>query len=167
MELFTRSELHFREWRAVQLGYVTQIVMQSTMKQCTVEFLERHFIPPIFSRQIHVSLSNVGAPVAFATWAYVSDHVADELANNPDRTLHRSEWNEGKNLWIMDIVAPFGQLTRLISELRLFLDGADRVRGIRRGADGTFRRMVDLRIRRAARDEFHQCGRCAVRESGS
>ena len=57
------------------------------------------------------------APLGFASWAFVSDAVQARLiAGQPRLAPH--EWKSGENLWLIDVVAPFGGTEDLIKDLR-------------------------------------------------
>jgi len=55
--------------------------------------------------------------VAYACWAKVSDEV-DERLRNGSTKLRPEEWNSGENLWLVDLVVPFGGAEFVVNELR-------------------------------------------------
>lgn len=134
--------------RAAQLGFVAQILFNTPRKAYRIATLSVWVWPAILLEQIEVFFNERGAPVGYATWAHLSDETAGDLVRE-DRVLHLSEWNEGLNLWIIDIVAPAGDAGVIALKLRSGrFAGAQRARAVRRDADGRIRRIVDLRRRR-------------------
>lgn len=73
-------------------------------------------LPPIVLDQCRLYTKN-GLPYAFITWAFVNDAVAKRLRSaQPKIAPH--EWKCGEEVWIIDAVAPFGQLEETLKELR-------------------------------------------------
>jgi len=56
-------------------------------------------------------------PFAFFTWAKVSDEIDQRLRSGVLR-IAPHEWQSGEHLWLIDAVAPFGQLEQMLEELR-------------------------------------------------
>lgn len=73
-------------------------------------------LPPIVLDQCRL-YTRSGLPYAFVTWALVNDAVAARLRSaQPKIAPH--EWKCGEEVWIIDAVAPFGQLEETLKELR-------------------------------------------------
>lgn len=73
-------------------------------------------LPPVVLDQCKLYTKG-GLPYAFVTWAWVNDAVSARLKSEQPR-LAPHEWNCGNQAWIMDAVAPFGQLQEALLELR-------------------------------------------------
>ena len=58
-----------------------------------------------------------GLPVGFICWAFLSDEI-DTLYGEGKHKLKPTDWNSGKNFWIIELIAPFGHGKLIISELR-------------------------------------------------
>jgi len=78
--------------------------------------MEWYLMPPFRLRQIKIFHKD-GAPVAYACWAKVSDEVDARLRDGSIK-LRPEEWNSGENLWLVDLVAPFGGTEFVINELK-------------------------------------------------
>ncbi|WP_147821033.1 toxin-activating lysine-acyltransferase [Salidesulfovibrio onnuriiensis] len=78
--------------------------------------MEWYLMPPFRLRQIKI-FHKEGAPVAYACWAKVSDEV-DERLRNGSTKLRPEEWNSGENLWLVDLVTPFGGAEFVVNELK-------------------------------------------------
>jgi cytolysin-activating lysine-acyltransferase len=73
-------------------------------------------LPPIVLDQCRLYTKS-GLPYAFLTWALVNEQVAGRLRSaQPKIAPH--EWKCGEEVWIIDAVAPFGQLEETLQELR-------------------------------------------------
>jgi cytolysin-activating lysine-acyltransferase len=72
-------------------------------------------LPPVILDQCRL-YTKEDIPFAFFTWARVSDTVDERLRSGVPRiAIH--EWQSGDHLWLIDAVAPFGQLKEMITEL--------------------------------------------------
>ncbi len=72
--------------------------------------LEWMTLPAIALDQFRLWRQN-NMPVAFATWAYLSDE-AEERMQQGVRRLGPADWKSGDNLWLMDLVAPLRRIGR-------------------------------------------------------
>jgi hemolysin-activating ACP:hemolysin acyltransferase len=106
--------------------------------------------PAVRLSQIDFCFDTRGAPLAYATWAFLSDEVSIDFATNERRLLHLSEWNEGANLWIIDVVSPVGAMRMMAARLKQRFRAQPRVRALHRGEDGAIRRVLDI-VRHDAR----------------
>jgi len=73
-------------------------------------------IPPIALGQFRLWRKS-GLPLAFGSWAYLSDEAAAR-AKNDIRRLSPIDWKSGDNLILMDLIAPFGVGEAAMRELR-------------------------------------------------
>lgn len=78
--------------------------------------LEWVLLPPLALKQFRLFTKD-GRPVAFATWAFVSEEVAARLEAGAGK-LKPSEWKSGDKCWIVELVAPFGGKEEFLSYLR-------------------------------------------------
>lgn len=72
-------------------------------------------LPPVVLDQCRLYTKD-DIPFAFFTWAKVSDAVDQRLRSGILRVAPH-EWQSGEHLWLIDAVAPFGQLDEMIAEL--------------------------------------------------
>lgn len=56
-----------------------------------------------------------GGPIAYIVWAYLADDTALALARSGQAALHYSEWNEGAQLWLIEVCAPYGHFRQAVS----------------------------------------------------
>ncbi|GFN46287.1 toxin-activating lysine-acyltransferase [Candidatus Regiella insecticola] len=57
-----------------------------------------------------------GKPVAFFNWAFVSEKIRDELCSG--RNIIESDWQSGENIFIPEMIAPFGQVKTIVKDIR-------------------------------------------------
>jgi hemolysin-activating ACP:hemolysin acyltransferase len=149
------QESAFEQYLSTSFGHATRVLVSSARRAELIHELGIHLWPAVRLNQIAFLFNSKGAPVAFATWAFVTDEVAQLLQSDPKYRLDLSEWNEGDQLWLVDFVAPFGDARNLIRKIRATcLPGCWRVRGIRRHVGGKAPRVVDLKLAAVQRHQI-------------
>lgn len=78
--------------------------------------IETTILPSVVLDQCRIFFRG-SLPLAFINWARVSDEVHQRLLGGTGR-LAPHEWNGGPHLWIVDIIAPFGELEDLLGAIR-------------------------------------------------
>lgn len=110
---------HYRE----QLGIAAHLcAAHSRYGMLPICNLNIYVIPALLHRQIGFVFDEYNNPIAYLVWAFIAADVESKIiAGKP---LHPSEWNEGEQLWIVDFVAPFGNVREIVNFLRMtqFLD---------------------------------------------
>ncbi len=107
--------------------------------------------PPIDHMQYRVFRID-RVPRMALTWAYLSDGAEMRLVLG--EVLGAAEWASGPNVWLMDLVAPYGRGTGRVA-LRWFLDNLPRtkarIRYLKPGACGRPQKLVELTRRPGGR----------------
>jgi len=99
------------------LGQVAFLMSSSPLhKHMFIGDLEWLVLPPIKLNQFRVFRKD-GNPVAFASWALLSEEVEQDMQNGR-RKLKPHEWNEGDRPWLIDLVNPFGGGEEILAHLR-------------------------------------------------
>lgn len=99
------------------LGPVMWLYARDPMKKYMfVGDIDWAILPPIVLDQCRLYTKG-GLPYAFVTWAVVSQAVAERLRSSQPK-IAPHEWKSGEEVWIIDAVAPFGQLEETLKELR-------------------------------------------------
>lgn len=143
-------ESEFERQLSANFGHAARVLVSSARRTDALKDLGIHLWPAVRLNQIGFLYNSKGSPVAFATWAFVTDEVAQSMLADPNYCMDISEWNEGDQLWLVDFVAPFGEARNLVRKLfAAYLPGAWHVRGIRRYADGRQPRVVDFNLKAA------------------
>ena len=73
-------------------------------------------LPPVVLDQCRLYTKS-GLPYAFVTWALLNETVAERLRSGQPK-IAPHEWKSGDEVWIIDAIAPFGQLEETLKELR-------------------------------------------------
>lgn len=97
--------------------------------------------PPISAGQFRLWHKS-GLPIAYASWAYLSDEVAQRLQSGI-RKLAPAEWKCGDQLWLMDVIAPFGGQDTIVKDLRERVLKGKSVKTLQAGKDGKGFRVVE------------------------
>ncbi len=99
------------------LGVVTWLMLQnSTTRHTLISELEWRVMPPLVRDQSRIYLQD-NAPVAYVSWARLSDASAERY-KFPPHHLSSTDWNSGENNWVVDLCAPFGGASDIIHVLR-------------------------------------------------
>jgi hemolysin-activating ACP:hemolysin acyltransferase len=102
--------------RAVNVGIAANILRFAPVPY-HFSYLDRVLEPALRHRSIKFYFNSRGDEVGFAVWALLAPGVEDQFTRNRQWDLHISEWNEGDNLWMIDLVAPHGHLRKIIDDL--------------------------------------------------
>jgi cytolysin-activating lysine-acyltransferase len=69
--------------------------------------LEWLVMPPLVLGQARLYRNEKNDPIAYVSWALVSDEVNERLKSGIAR-IQPPEWRCGPHPWVIDVVAPFG-----------------------------------------------------------
>lgn len=130
-------------------GAFTYLYMNSPHhRRVSVDVMRAQLRPPVERNFYRIVNDQDGVPRAGLTWALLSDQV--EARMRAGQMLAPKEWASGRNLWIMEFLAPFGQGSGL-SVLRWLRDtapgGMDRLRYNRFKPQIDRVRVVEIRRR--------------------
>jgi len=78
--------------------------------------LEWLIMQPIIEGQFRI-FHNEGKPIGAVFWAFVSPEVEKRLEMGMSK-LKLTDWRSGSQLWLIDLVAPFGHAENIIEELK-------------------------------------------------
>jgi cytolysin-activating lysine-acyltransferase len=108
------------EEEAKTLGFILAIMSKCrTGVDYSISHFNKIIRPAITHGKIRIYFSTRGEPVAYYVWAHLAPDVeADLLAGKPIN-LHISEWNEGENVWILDLAAPLGHFGELKKQIEI------------------------------------------------
>lgn len=99
------------------LGHAVWLMSQSPMhRHFFMTDIEWLLLPPIVQGQFRLWRKG-NLPEGFATWAFVTDEVEARLKEGIKR-LAPQEWNAGPNLWLMDLITPFGGQENALADLK-------------------------------------------------
>lgn len=99
------------------LGPVTWLMMQQAATRHTlISELEWRVFPALLLEQAKLYLRD-DAPVAFVSWARLSAEVALRYQQAPHQ-LVMSDWASGDQVWLVDVLTPFGGAQEVLKDLR-------------------------------------------------
>lgn len=99
------------------LGPITWLMMQQGgTRNLLLADLEWRIMPALVLDQARLHMKDE-SPLAFVTWARLSAEAANRYRQAPHR-LTPSDWKSGDQIWIVDLVAPFGGARETIDELK-------------------------------------------------
>ena len=78
--------------------------------------IAKAFEPPVYLKQFNVYRAN-GVPRGLVTWGMLDDDAAQKHISGSGLDTFE-EWRSGSQLWIMDIVAPWGHGGEIIKNIK-------------------------------------------------
>lgn len=97
-------------------------------------------LPPVQLRQFRIWRRD-NQPIGYASWAYLSDESAARFADGASGTKLRriapGEWKSGGQLWLVDVVSPFGGADGMVRELREKVFAGQKVKTLQNAPDGS------------------------------
>ncbi len=90
-----------------------QMVTHKHLFMTDIEWL---VTPPVALGQFRLWHKD-GVPVAYASWAYLNEEAENRMKVGGHK-LAPIDWKSGSNLWLMDVLAPFGGNEEVVKELR-------------------------------------------------
>lgn len=112
-----------------------------THKHLFLADLEWLVLPPVMLRQFRVFRRNK-LPFGFASWAHLNEEAAARLRSGA-RRLKPGDWKSGAELWLVDLVAPFGGREAIVAELRDKVFQGKRVKTLAPAPDGKGTAVVE------------------------
>lgn len=117
--------------RVFLLGEAVYLLMHSPWHQrYSVAQLATSVVTPIKLNQFRLYRAKRG-PVGYVAWAYLTDEASADYAADA-RPLRPQDLDAGTNLWITELVAPFGSARAIVKDLRERIFPNVRARAIRR-----------------------------------
>lgn len=99
------------------LGPVAWLLMQQpTTRHLFLADLEWRVMPALVLDQAKLYLREQ-TPLAFVSWGRLSETAAKHY-QQPPYHLAPSDWKSGEQIWIVDLVAPFGNAQEILKDVR-------------------------------------------------
>lgn len=99
------------------LGPVVWLMMRHpNTRHLSMGDLEWRVMPALVLDQAKLFMRE-GMPLAFVSWARLSDNAARRFRTPPHR-LAQSDWQSGSQVWLVDVFTPFGGAAELLKDLR-------------------------------------------------
>jgi cytolysin-activating lysine-acyltransferase len=98
------------------LGEITWLLSQSPLhKNLFISDLEWMVMPAILLEQFRIFPGPNGQPAGLILWASVSDDTEQRLREGLVK-LSPQEWRGGDNLWLIEMVSPFGGQEEMLAD---------------------------------------------------
>lgn len=92
--------------KLADLGKISWLWMNSRLHApWSTQAMMRNVIPPISHGQCRILVENE-FPVAYASWAYLSEEAERRYILQPSQ-IRLEDWTSGNRLWFIDYVSPF------------------------------------------------------------
>lgn len=112
-----RQQAHKVFGKIPLLGPVTWLMLQQAAgRQTLLGELEWRVMPALMLDQAKLYLKDE-APVAFASWAKLSEEAAQRYQGMPHQ-LTMADWASGDQIWLIDVFTPFGGAQEVLKNLR-------------------------------------------------
>jgi cytolysin-activating lysine-acyltransferase len=99
------------------LGPVAWLMMRHpNTRHISLSDLEWRVMPALVLEQAKLFMRE-GMPLAFVSWARLSDDAALRF-RTPAHRLAQADWQSGGQVWLVDVFTPFGGAAELIKDLR-------------------------------------------------
>lgn len=99
------------------LGEITWLLSQSPIhKNMFISDLEWMVMPAILLEQFRIFHGPSGQPAGLVLWGSISDETEERLRSHKVR-LRPDEWKGGPNLWLIEMVAPFGGQEEMLADV--------------------------------------------------
>jgi cytolysin-activating lysine-acyltransferase len=99
------------------LGPVTWLLMQqSGTRHTLLSELEWRVMPALVLDQAKIYMRE-NAPIAYVSWAKMSGASVARYKTTPHQMI-ASDWKSGDQIWIIDLIAPFGGAQEVLKDLQ-------------------------------------------------
>ena len=123
------------------LGAVSWLMMQqSATRHTLLSELEWRVMPALVLDQAKLFMRE-NAPIAYVSWARLSDGVAARYQTSPHQLTH-ADWQSGDQIWLIDLCAPFGGAQEVMKDLRESVFTGQQVHQLTLGEAGQLKTQV-------------------------
>ena len=99
------------------LGPISWLMLQqSATRYAFISDLEWRVLPALVMDQAKLILKD-NLPLAFVSWARLSEQAAARY-RQPPYHLSPADWRSGDQIWLIDILAPFGNAAEVLEDIR-------------------------------------------------
>jgi cytolysin-activating lysine-acyltransferase len=99
------------------LGEIAWLMSQSPIhKQFFISDLEWFVMTPVLLQQFRLFYDK-DKPIGVVFWAFANQEVAEMLARGTTK-LRPQDWKSGDQLWVAEVLAPFGGAEEMVKDLK-------------------------------------------------
>lgn len=100
-------------------GFAFRVMCLGPLDQARTPYSMRGMLDSaIRQKRIKAYFCEDGKPVGYVIWAYLAERSETRVRESGEFLLHEDEWNEGPNLWVVDLLAPCGHAKYIFRDLR-------------------------------------------------
>lgn len=99
----------------------------------------------IDQHRIRFYFDDSGQPIAYVIWALLDEEVAARVSLLKRFTLHKSEWNEGNEAWIVDLIVKPGHGKKVLLDIARQFQGFGALRYFKSTRCGQTK-VIDRRV---------------------
>lgn len=121
---------------AAILGEIVWLLSHSSLHQdWPIGSIQQWIFPALVHNQFRVYRRN-GKPRGFVSWARMSKEIEENYVLDTS-SLRPDDWIAGDRIWIIDFIAPFGDIKEIARDMKcnLFPDDVGRYLRVREGSD--------------------------------
>ena len=113
-----------RQWvaaddrHAAAIGAATLLLGNAKGRQRSMDYLAAMLLPAARQGKLEIFVNVDGLPVAYVVWAKLGKQAEQKLLSNLRVMPEEHDLDSGDSLWILDLVAPYGNIKYLLAELR-------------------------------------------------
>lgn len=130
--------------KVTALGHGVWLMSQvATHKHFFIGDIEWMLVPPVAMGQFRLWRNN-GMPVGFATWALLTEEAEKRILEGGVQRLAPKDWNGGDNVWLMDLITPFGGREEAVREIKKQVFPGKKIKTLQAAPDGKGVVMVEI-----------------------
>ncbi len=123
------------------LGRMINLMRESALhQQWPIGEIDHYILPPLKLGQVQFFYRPQKRLVGFVTWAMISPDLAAGMTQRSPELLP-DQWQSGDRSWIIDMVAPFGDVRSICCLLAKTIFADQEVMSLRRAKDGSVRKV--------------------------
>ena len=104
------------KYRGIFVDIISLMAHSSIHRNWSLKGIIRLTIPPLMLNQCRVFKKN-GKAIAYISWANLTKKAADGYINDT-RKLQPQDWNAGTELWVIDFIAPYGDVSKIVRKAK-------------------------------------------------
>ena len=128
-------------------------LMSQQQGQERLQSIERELVPALELEQYKIYYRNTGEPFGFVTWAWLSDEARAQVIKSQG-ALATDLWHSGPHLMVKDIVAPWGNVAAIFSDLKYGIFRHHSAFSITRHPDGALKNFASRFCKNACIPSF-------------
>ena len=98
-------------------------------------------LPAVAHRQFRI-FRRKGRPFAYVSWAFLNEDAAKRMSAGEIK-LRPDEWTSGEELWLIDVIAPFGGQETILKEVRENVLPGQPIKSLQPSPDGNGHAVVE------------------------